>query len=341
MIANRQSIFKGISLTKEDFPEIGSDFSKYIDVKSLERHIHTVYLDNNPAFDSDQERQKNRIDKDIRVISGIYRLRNYSFPKSLAQAMAIFMTPNAGLAKAIHLYELERIENGQPIINPCVTDTFLGSLIWVQHPARIVSSSSKRILAQCYAAIQPSDQLVSKYLEYIERLKQNNSLNSEEYASAITYAVALDILQNHTLGDPDMLGEKDAEDVARETLYRIRDEARKSEIDERMRREEAENQHNMICDHISARALSIGRIVGVAANFLITGIFIIGSVGVFYATQHWSKYIFIGAMLCCTVLNIKRSWTIDQFSLCIQKTSADVITRFLMPSGIKKGRGIK
>ncbi|MBW2647665.1 MAG: hypothetical protein JRE23_16120 [Deltaproteobacteria bacterium] len=241
------------------------------------------------------------------------------------------MTPNAGLAKAVHLYELERGKQVQPIINPCVTDNLLGSLIWVQHPARIFISSTKRILAQCYAAIQPNDQLVSKYLQYIERLQKSNSLNDEEYASAITYAVALDILQNHTLGDPDMLGEKDAEDIARETLDRIRDEARRSEIDERTRRKAAENDRDMVRDHIKARALSIGRIVGGIVNWVITAIFFIGSVAALFAIQHWSKYIFIMAMLLCTVLNIKRSWSIDKFSLWIQNKSTDVITRFLMP----------
>lgn len=331
IIANRQTLFKNLFLVKKDFPEIGNNFSKYIDVKSLEKYIHKVYLENNPSFDSDQDQQKNRIEKDIRVLSGIYRLRNYSFPKSLAQAIAIFTTTNTGLAKATHLYELERGVTVQPIINPCVTDIFLGSLIWVQNPARIVSSSSKRILAQCYAAIQPSDQLVSKYIEYIERLQKNNSLNNEEYASAITYAVALDILQNHTLGDPNMLGEKDAEDVAKETLSRIRDEARKSELDERRKREDAENQNNIIIDHIEARARHVGRVVGKVVNWLITTIFIIGSLVAFISTQCWSKYILIAAMICCTILNIKRSWTIDGFSLWIQNTSKDVIVRFLMP----------
>jgi hypothetical protein len=332
IIANRSSILKNHSIIKEEFPDIGTNFSRYIDVKSLEKHIHAVYLENNPAFDANRELQKSRIARDISVISGIYRLRDYASPKSIAQSRAIFVTPNGGLAKASYLYEKERLENVQPIINPCVTETFIGTLIWIQQPARIIAGSSKRVLAQCYAAIQPSDQILAKYLENIDRLQKSNTLAPEEYAAAISYTVALDILQNHTLGDPDMLGEKEAEDIARETLSRIRDQAMKTEIDERRRRQEAENENTLIREHISARSHRIGRLVACTLNWVITVTFVVGMYYTTVSASRWWHYGFAFFWLVCTLLNIKRSWTIDAFTLKVQDGVGKLLNAFFLPA---------
>jgi len=331
IIANKSSNYKNHSLIKEEFPEIGTDFSQYIDVRSLEGHIHAVYLDNNPSFDPNQDRQKTRINKDISVISGVYRLRKYSSPKSISQSKAIFVTPNSGLAKASYLYEKERLETIQPIINPCVTETFIGTLIWVQQPALIIAGSSKRVLAQCYGAIQPSDQMLTKYIGNIDRLQKSHILNSDEYAAALSYTVALDILLNNTLNDVDLLGERETKDIAKEALSRIRNQAMKAQIEERERRKEVENENTLIREHISAKSHRIGRAVAAILNWVITASFLFGTYYLASSPSHWWQYLLAAFSFICSLLNIKRSWAIDSFTQKVQDGVVQLLNSFFLP----------
>jgi hypothetical protein len=71
------------------------------------------------------------IEKDIKSISSIIKLRRNNKPKKINEAGHIFITPNSTLAYICREYSL--IENkGSFVIPSATSDVFLGTLIWLQ-----------------------------------------------------------------------------------------------------------------------------------------------------------------------------------------------------------------
>lgn len=337
LVANRESFLKGLGVMPMDFPDIGSNYSKYIDFKSLEKFIHDVYLENNPQFDSEHEKQKRRIEKDIRVISGIYRIRNYVFPKSLAQSKGIFISLNSGLAKASYLYEKERYNGGQPIINPCVTDNFIGTLIWVQQPAKIRDISTKRILAQSHAAIQPNEQLLRKYLDLITKLEKEFTITHDQYLASLSYPIALNILQMHVYNDPDSLGAKETEEIAREAFEKMKNEATRKALEEESLRKSKEGENEQIKNSLFIKSHTIGHIVAKIVNWFLSLLIIACIVlGEFKFTHHTLIQISLFIILSFIVfLHIKKDWFIDGFCKKLELLIANNVFDILLPKHLR------
>ena len=102
----------------------------------------------------------------------------------------------------------------------------------------------------------------------------------------------------------------------------------KIEIDERRRRQEAENENTLIREHISARSHRIGRVVASTLNWVITIACVVGTYSVTVSASRWWHYLFAIFSLVCTLLNIKRSWTIDAFTLKVQDGIAKLLNAF-------------
>ncbi|RLA87200.1 MAG: hypothetical protein DRG40_00970 [Deltaproteobacteria bacterium] len=126
-----------------DSPEPSKDTIYQIDEAKLNKVIVETYKSYNPGF---EELEKTfTIQKDIQSISSIYKLRKGNKPLNVKQAKYIFITTNTALACAVKDFEKQEFENNF-YVPACVTDTFIGTLIWLRNPKKVEIINTKKSL---------------------------------------------------------------------------------------------------------------------------------------------------------------------------------------------------
>jgi len=191
-------VLKEYSITKVEPPNY-SDYSNYlIDEKKLEEFIEEVYkIDPELIYEKDFT-----IQRDIRSISAIYMLRKGQKPTNIKQAKQIFVTTNSSLAYAARRFERE-IQYGEGFYIPaCLTDTFIGTIIWLRNPNKVIEISKKKVMANVYSALQPSEELLRQYVAEVKKLKEKGEITEDDYILLRDFQVAKELLGERLLGDP-------------------------------------------------------------------------------------------------------------------------------------------
>lgn len=204
-----------------------TDNIKYqIDENELKKTIKGTYQNIIKNYDKYDYSKEKMIDRDVKVLSGIYRFRQGSKPKTLKDSRDIFITSNTALAFASRIFETR--ENGNSFTIPtCLTDVFLGTVIWLQSPQKIENLNTKKFIADCYSAIQPSTELITKYLSEVNKLKNTKRINSDEYYIMRTHRASLNLLEKKTMGDPDALDGTSAIDILDNLMLSIKEKEQK------------------------------------------------------------------------------------------------------------------
>lgn len=192
-----------------------------IDEAKLSAVIYQTYDSIIDNFDSELADKKGTIARDVKVLSGIYRFRQGYKPRSIKDSKALFITSNTALAFASRRFESQ--QNGSGFTIPsCLTDVFLGTVIWLQSPQRVETINSKKFMAECYAAIQPSERLIKKYLAEIEKLKSSKKINTDDYYLLRSHRASLNLLETKTMGDPDAIDASSTEEILDEIIESIK-----------------------------------------------------------------------------------------------------------------------
>lgn len=196
------------------------------------------------AFD-DESKINYTIYRDVKVLSGIYRFRKSNKPRTLKDCKYIFVTTNSALAYASRKFESIEYKNVNTLPT-CLTDVFLGTLIWLHSPAELQNISEKKLIADCYASMTPSVKLITKYIDEVERLKKNNSITKDSYYLLRTHKTAFNILKSKTLGDPNEFNAQTVKEILDELINEIkREEKEKLEkeiIDHKLTKEDLEKE---------------------------------------------------------------------------------------------------
>lgn len=200
--------------------------------QKLHEIIVNVYKERDETFE--ELRKEYTIQRDIKSISGIYKLRKGQRPRTIRRAGSVFLTTNSGLAFANRKFEISEKDEGFSI-PACLTDIFIGTLVWLQSPAKVITINEKKIIADCYAALQPDDVLIKKFLAEVDKLKKNGKISEDEYYLLRTHRVVMNLLEEKTMGDPDVFTDKTAEEILEEVEGRIRKEAEEKYLEEKER----------------------------------------------------------------------------------------------------------
>lgn len=164
-------------------------------------------------------RSKEALHHDIDVLTAIHRIRNGNIKRSFEKCKAIFITTNNSLAKASCKYFQEEYEgNSVPL---CTLDSVVTTLMWVKKPLDLPELPRKRIIADCYTALNPQDNLWKKYLAEISQLEAAGNITEEDYHLLRFSTEARLALMEVTLGSPDAFVEGSIYDI----LKRARDAA--------------------------------------------------------------------------------------------------------------------
>lgn len=120
---------------------------------------------------------------DIDCLTSIYRLRSGRAQQYLESCIAIFITTNVELARASARYfnAHEEISNA-PV---CMADQVFTTLVWLKSVNKIPDLPKHRLVANCIAAMQPSDRLWNRYLAEATTLKERKEISENDYAVLI------------------------------------------------------------------------------------------------------------------------------------------------------------
>jgi hypothetical protein len=138
---------------------------------------------------------------DVRSITAIVRIRHGRTPEVLERAKAIFVTSNGSLVTACNRFFGEG-PNGFAV-PVAARDWELGTIAWLKRPFSAPDLPRKQILADCVGAVRPTAELWRKYLEAIERLREDDELDEESYVVLRHSVEAKRALMNATLGSED------------------------------------------------------------------------------------------------------------------------------------------
>jgi len=141
---------------------------------------------------------------DVNSIRSIFVLREGTVPRRLEDCKAVFVTSNAGLARIA--FEKGKEQNSAREVSSVITNYSLSNVAWLKAPLGAPNLPEKETLAACYAAMEPSAGLLTKYLQEIDRLRKKGTLTADDHALLRVSGIATDELMNLTLGDEDAFG---------------------------------------------------------------------------------------------------------------------------------------
>lgn len=257
-------------ITKTEPPNF-IKYKKYqIDEKSLRSHIIKTYTEYNPYFR--EWEKENVMQRDIRSISAINRLRKGKEPKNIRKAGHVFITTNNSLALSNRRFEVS--EKGDSFFIPaCLTDVFIGTLVWLQSPAQVVDLNQKKIIADCYAALQPDNLLIKKFVNEVEKLKNEGKILPEESISLRCDIVARELLAEKTMGDPEHFTENTTLEILEEFKVKIKKEEEQKYLKEKEKYKKIKEDFTATKKGKVNLERSINRIAEKISNFIGSAIF--------------------------------------------------------------------
>lgn len=142
-------------------------------------------------------------DRDTDSISAIMRLRHMNDYNFIEDCRALFITTNKAIARVSRMFFHSSPDDA--FIPPCITDYSLTNLLWLKKPLKMPDLPMKRIIADCYAALQPDEKLIRAYVSKIDKLDQEHEITEEEVLMLRYSLEARQALMNLTSGDEQVL----------------------------------------------------------------------------------------------------------------------------------------
>ena len=155
---------------------------------------------------------------DINSVRSIYVIRAKTHAPSIEKSKAVFITSNSSFAVAA--WEYGRHYESSQEVSSVITDFTLANAAWLKAPVGAPNIPTTQLLAFAYAALEPSDGLLDKYMSEIDRLVERGTITTRDHellrSSPLVYAE----LMHYTLGDEAAL----TEETVTQTLARVSSE---------------------------------------------------------------------------------------------------------------------
>lgn len=204
------SLLESWKIEKIDAPSYPDKYQE-IDLDRLTNIISRKYS-NNSEIELD-ENQKARIATDVDSISYIFRLRGNNPATNLKQCKAILVTNNVAISYASNDGKLSSIRHNIP---PCVTDVFLSTILWTAYPGKNTDLNDKVLLCECASNMLLDDEIIKSYYKKVNNLNKQSRITKEQVLILTSTNIAMELLERHTLNDPERFTDETPEEILRE-----------------------------------------------------------------------------------------------------------------------------
>ena len=172
---------------------------------------------------------------DINSVRSIYVIRGNTPAPSVEKARAVFVTSNAAFAKAA--WEYGKDHEASKNVSSVISDFSLANIAWLKAPVGAVAIPTTQLLAFSYAALEPSKELLGKYLKEIDRLESQGPITERDHQLLRSSLGAYEELMHLTLGEDAAL----TTETVTQMLERVTNEIKK-EVSERLTEEQVDHQ---------------------------------------------------------------------------------------------------
>ena len=163
------------------------------------------------------------------------------------------------------------------------TDYTLTNLLWLKKPIKAPDLPKKRIIADYYAAVQPSGQLWKHYIDEVDKLNKMGNVEPDDYLMLRYSMEARSALMEVTLGDDNAFVHGKVQDILNLIRKRISKSVEDELESERELRKTAEDEIRKSNALEHERTLAIKRkakrIASIAASVLKYGVLVLLFIG--------------------------------------------------------------
>ncbi len=241
-----------------------------IDEVLLRQKIEEKYSNRNSLFVNVEE---GTINKDIDSIASIYKLRKGVLAKSLKSASYVFITTNASLARAVKEFNKEHFNSFS--VSACLTDVFVGTMLWINNPQKYREMNKKKFLADAVAAAKPSKLLIKRYLVEIKKLRDDKNITDDQYFLLRSEVRAIDMLSKKTFNSLENFEQKTPKEILSD-LQREEAVVEKSKHAETIKRLESKEQENVVLKQkntfLSKRIEKVSRLLSRTLSYATTSV---------------------------------------------------------------------
>lgn len=264
-------------------------------------------------------RRDQTLKRDIDSMTAIYRLRKSRKKYQIERCGAIFLTTNTALAYSCSIF-FKQLFDG-PSIPIYIADHVLATIAWVKKPLKAPNLPMKMLIADCYAALNPSDKLWRKYMEEIEKQRKTKSISESDYFMLRYSIEARRELMNITRGDPDAFSEGTVEEILEAAKKAARSEVEAELEEEKVKREEAEQKareekksagigQRIQIERIRNISIKISRWISIWVFICASIIMVIFAFGAYFILSNPLKLIFSIGLIILSLLNLILGFTL-------------------------------
>lgn len=250
-----------IALFLVNIPDILSEFTieiinspnpnRYTDYQIDEEVLKDIILDtyNKHGILFNEEERENTIQADIKSISNIYKLRKNNAPIRINDVSHVFITSNGGLAYATKRFECEIINRNFFTIPAAITDTFLGTIMWLENPTKSLEEFNRgKLIAYSSAVIQPNRALMQRFIQEVKIAQTNpsNPITDENTTLLLETKLSRDLLSDLTLGDPNAITHQTPYELLKMLQDELVKEEHKKYLEEQRIKKQKESENRIL-----------------------------------------------------------------------------------------------
>ena len=219
-----------IEIIDIDYPQ--NTASKVISEATYYDEIINYYNKHNTNFDENEKKQT--VELDALSFFLVDHLNKGICGTNLLTIKNLFVTTNSSLAR-ISKHIITSIKNlPKKSIPFCVSDRFIGVLLWQADSKKITEDSYNRLIVAMNAALLPNEQILKEFSKSIDKAEYENTISEENCYFLRTNKKAHNYLMDITQGNVEEFSAK----TPLEILQGIRSEAK----------EEGKNEERLIAD---------------------------------------------------------------------------------------------
>jgi hypothetical protein len=185
----------GITIWRTSYDIMQNDFQE--DEKTLFSMIEERYTQDEKII---FEERKKSIMIDVRSILMVYRERKGRVSTHIQTSGHILITLNGAIANVSKKYESNRSVNSGHI-PACISSDLFGSILWLFTPITKMEYQRKQLLADCFVALRPSKEMLSKYMDTLTRARNAEEIDEKKFLFMRAHIAVNDALMNVTKGD--------------------------------------------------------------------------------------------------------------------------------------------